>query len=316
MTHTMHGMHVAVLQFPDTRTFDCASAVEVFSLAVQACGKGDVVTVPISDSGDSPVQALHKLESRCDVLVIPGFRHPDAIPVACDDAVARLLEQMRRAGSSIVGLCTGAFWIAATGLIDGRLATTHWRYCRELAQRRPAANVRENVLYVEQDGVWTSAGMSAGIDTCLAVIRARCGAAIAATVADTMTVSEHRSGTWPQRNETRTGAAAGGMLPMLRRRVRHNPAASWTCTSMARAAGVSARTLERQFQLECGITPSQWLMGQRVDLARELLERTDWGMDAVAHTAGWSDADALRRGFARVLGMTPQQYRARHHRSA
>jgi AraC family transcriptional regulator, transcriptional activator FtrA len=211
----------------------------------------------------------------------------------------------------VISVCTGAFALAHAGLLDGRRATTHWAFAGELARRFPGVEVDAAALYVDEGEVMTSAGLSAGIDLCLHVIRSDCGAAVGERVARHMVAAPHREGGQAQfieRPASTTGAACGS-LEETRRWAAERLHEPLDVAAMARHASVSPRTFARRFREETGTTPLQWLLGQRVQEARRLLEETDLPIDAVAWQAGFGTAASLRDHFRRVTETTPSAYR-------
>lgn len=172
-----------------------ASALEVFSLALNENGK--VFIVPMESgciTGSQPTCAFDEACRCCSVLVIPGFSSFEigTVPQAREQEIT-FLQHAHSQGTTLVSLCTGAFWLASCGMLDGRIATTHWQYCEQLGEQYPAINVRHNVLYVQQDNIWTSAGASAGTDACLSITRQLLGDAIAESVSKQMAVTLERS---------------------------------------------------------------------------------------------------------------------------
>jgi transcriptional regulator GlxA family with amidase domain len=196
-------------------------------------------------------------------------------------------------------------------LLDGRRATTHWAFAEEMARRFPAVDVDAGALYVDEGQVMTSAGLSAGIDLCLHVIRRDCGAAVGEQVARHMVAATHREGGQAQFIE-RSGLAPSGDSGSLEETKRwaterlHEPL---DIAAMAGHASVSPRTFARRFREETGTTPLQWLLNQRVQEARRLLEETDLPIDAVAWRAGFGTAASLRDHFRRATATTPSAYR-------
>jgi AraC family transcriptional activator FtrA len=254
----------------------------------------------------TPTADLAPIEDA-DLVAVPAYPLDSVAPPEVLAALRRAAER----GAYVLSVCSGAFLLAEAGLLDGRRATTHWKYADDLARRFPQVTVDPNVLYVAADNIITSAGTAAGIDACLSLVRREHGSAVATSLARRMVVPPHRDGGQAQYVEApvpRTSEA-----PTL------EPLLSWmiatldqphTVESLAAKAHMSTRTFARRFRAETGATPHDWLTAQRVLLARELLEETDLGVDAVATRSGLGTAAMLRHHFTRRVGATPQSYRA------
>jgi transcriptional regulator GlxA family with amidase domain len=234
------------------------------------------------------------------------------------DADPRVLGALRRAaaaGARITSICTGAFVLAQAALLDGRSATTHWGLAAELSKRYPAINVQPDVLYVEDGPVLTSAGAAAGIDLCLHIIRIDHGSATANAAARLAVVAPVRPGGQSQFIESplppERGTSLAGTRAWALERL-HEPL---TLTDLAAHARTSVRTLTRRFHAETDLSPLQWLLHQRVERARELLETTTLPMDQVARHSGLATADSLRQHLLRRVGLTPSAYRSAFTRS-
>ncbi|MFD0382001.1 helix-turn-helix domain-containing protein [Streptomyces stramineus] len=215
-------------------------------------------------------------------------------------------------GARIVSLCSGAFVLAAAGLLDGRRAATHWEHAPLLAERYPAVDVDPTVLYIDDGDILTSAGSTAGIDLCLHVLRKDLGSRVAGSVARHLVVPAHRPGGQAQYIETPVPPAEtdSGLAPLLHWAAErlHLPL---TTPELARRAGTSERTLVRRFHQATGTTPLQWLQAQRISRAKELLETTDQPMDRIAEQCGLGGAGNLRLHFARSVGIPPANTAAR-----
>ncbi|WP_328375006.1 helix-turn-helix domain-containing protein [Streptomyces sp. NBC_00440] len=256
------------------------------TLGPELLTEADTVVVPASDEDYSPREAPY-------------------LPPALADAFARI-----RPGTRLASICTGSFVLAAAGFLDGRRATTHWRSAADLRRLHPAVDVDPDVLYTDDRGVLTSAGVASGIDLCLHMIRSDHGAAVANAVARATVVPPHREGGQaqfvpcpvPAPAPLPTGAARAWALEHLGERI--------TLDALAARASMSTRTFSRRFCEEVGLTPVQWLTQRRVDLARQLLEETDLPVDRVAADAGFGTAASFRNHLHEALGVSPSAYRA------
>jgi AraC family transcriptional regulator, transcriptional activator FtrA len=255
----------------------------------------------------TPTADLGPLE-RADLVVVPA--HPlDSLPIPA--ALAQSLRRAAARGAYVMSMCSGAFVLGEAGLLDGRRCTTHWKYVDELARRFPTAEVHPNALYVEDGVLLTSAGTAAGIDLCLHLVRREHGSEIATKLARRMVVPPQRSGGQAQYVEA--------PVPKRPDAATLQPVLSWleanldqqsTVDDLARLAHMAPRTFARRFRAETGTTPHDWITGQRVLLARRLLEETDLSIDAVAARSGFGDGATLRHHFTRRLGATPNAYRS------
>ncbi|WP_280258911.1 GlxA family transcriptional regulator [Nocardia wallacei] len=241
-----------------------------------------------------------------DTVVLPGWQ-PPATPAS--STVVEALRTAHRRGARIVAICTGAFVLAQTGLLDGRSATTHWRHADRLASDFPEVELASDVLYVDHGDVATSAGTGAGIDLCLHLVRSDHGAAHAAQIARHMVLPPHREGSQLQYATQPAPARADESLAPLLDWATSRLDAPLTVDRLARHAGLSTRTLARRFTDQLGTSPGQWLLGRRLDAARALLEQTDLPVEAVAARVGLASAVNLRRHFREHLGTTPGAYR-------
>jgi transcriptional regulator GlxA family with amidase domain len=243
---------------------------------------------------------------RFDGLVVPSTTDPDS------SHPARLVRALRRAaegGAWIAALCTGAFVLAEAGLLDGRVATTHWMHAADLARRYPLIDVRADVLYIDDGDVLTSAGKTAALDLCLHLVRRDFGAATANGLARRLVMPAHRSGGQaqfiaPPRSPSRP-QALGATLEWARQRLDQ----PLTVDDLARHAGLSTRHLGRRMATEIQSTPLAWLQRERLTRAQELLERSDASVEQVAQRCGMGTAATLRRHFQRSLGTSPTDYR-------
>jgi transcriptional regulator GlxA family with amidase domain len=258
------------------------------------------------------IDAPHPLESLADAdtLLLPAFARARQV-----DPPPELVATVRKAhqnGRRIVAICTGAYVLAAAGLLDGRRATTHWMNAFDFTQRYPRVTFDPDVLYTEDGTVFTSAGTGAAIDLCLHLVRLDHGAAVANEVARRMVVPPHRDGGQSQfasppaaRGQHGPADPLGGALEWARQRLDQ----PLTVADLAREARLSQRTFARRFRESVGTSPLQWLLGQRVRLAQELLETTDDSIERIAHRTGFGTPANLRTHFARQTSVTPTTYR-------
>ncbi|MEU7582820.1 helix-turn-helix domain-containing protein [Streptomyces sp. NPDC041068] len=266
----------------------------------------------IRTDADFPVGAPHGPEALewADTVIVPASHEEDEAlgPGGLSAPLARALDAARHA--RLASICTGAFVLAAAGLLDGRRATTHWLSTDRFARTFPAVTVDPDVLYVDEGWVLTSAGEAAGVDLCLHMIRRDHGASVATDVARRTVVPPHREGgqaQFIQRPVTEPGLTSTGEARSWALRHLHEPV---TLTEMASRASMSVRTFSRRFREETGLTPMQWLTQRRVDRARELLESTDHTVDRVATEAGFGTGASLRQHFVAGVGVSPGAYRA------
>lgn len=311
-------MHrVVALCLDGVVAFDLAAPAQAFSSAIARGGRPHYEFATCSVDGAALTsttgfgvvpQGDLGLLSSADTVVVPAYFDVFSAPPA--EALEALRGAVER-GARVISVCGGSFALAHAGLLDGRRATTHWAFADEMAARFPAIEVDAAALYVDEGPVMTSAGLSAGIDLCLHVIREDCGAAVGERVARHMVAAPHREGGQAQFIE-RPAAIAGapiGSLEGTRRWAAERLHEPLDVAAMAHHASVSPRTFARRFREETGTTPLQWLLGQRVQEARRLLEETDLPIDAVAWRAGFGTAASLRDHFRRATATTPTAYR-------
>jgi transcriptional regulator GlxA family with amidase domain len=309
---------VVALCLPGTVAFDLTAPAQAFGSAAAPDGSPhyafstcsiDGAPVTTTSGFEIGVQAGLGALRRADTVVVPGyFGIYEPLPPPAEAA----LRAAARRGARVLSVCTGAFALAAAGLLDGRRAATHWAWADELAARYPAVDVDPEVLFVDEGDVLTSAGLSAGIDLSLHLIRRDHGAACADLVARHMVAPPHREGGQAQffsAPEPAAGDSAAASLEPTRAWARERIATPLTVEAMARHANVSPRTFARRFRAETGTTPLQWLLARRVLAARRLLEESDLPVETVALEAGFGDAASLRAHFRRATATTPTAYR-------
>ncbi|WP_425275955.1 GlxA family transcriptional regulator [Streptomyces africanus] len=245
-----------------------------------------------------------------DTVIVPSVPDPcveEGRPLP--RALIAALRRAHDAGARMVSLCTGAFALAEAGLLDGRRATAHWMHTAQLAERYPKVHVDASVLYVDDGDVLTSAGLTAGLDLCLHLVRRDLGAHVANQLARRMVVPAHRPGGQAQFIELPVPAGDDeGLAPVLAWARAHLDR-PLTVADLARRAAMSPRTFYRRLQAATGTTPLQWLLDQRLGRARSLLESTDLPIERVGELSGLGTANNLRHHFLRNLGVSPGEYR-------
>ncbi|MFC4855159.1 GlxA family transcriptional regulator [Actinophytocola glycyrrhizae] len=313
-------MRVVVPLLASVALFELAVPVGVFGAADRADLAPDWYELTVCGTGPHAASAGLTVSARAglpalrtaDLVVVPACVMPDYEPPP------ELLSALRRAharGARVASLCTGAFVLAAAGLLDGRTVTTHWMYAEDLRRRFPAVTVDEHPLYVDDGDILTSAGTAAALDLCLHIVRTDFGAAVAAEVSRRMVIAPHREGGQSQYIPAPVPARTDGFAPVLEWAVRHLDR-PLTMAELAGRAGMSLRTFGRQFADRVGTTPLAWLNQQRLARARELLETTDLPVETVAQRSGLGTGSGLRQHFQRAYATTPAAYRRTFRASA
>ena len=271
---------------------------------------------PLRTSSGFSIDTPYGLErlASADLIAIPGWRDIDERP---PEALLEALRQAVRRGARVMSVCSGAFVLAAAGLLDGRRATTHWQDAAVLAERYPAVEVDPNVLYIDDGLVLTSAGTAAGIDLCLHIVRVEHGASVANALARRMVVPPHRDGGQAQYIEMPiVDHDRGDDLTAVLAWAQANLDQALAVGDLAQRANMSDRTFARRFVAVTGTTPHQWLTAQRVEMAQRLLEETEYGVEMVAQQTGFGTAAMLRHHFTHHRGTSPQLYRRTFRRTA
>ncbi|GAA2642621.1 GlxA family transcriptional regulator [Paractinoplanes durhamensis] len=303
---------VAVLVLEGAKPLDVGIPAQVFTTRasmpyeVRVCGPapglvtgGDGLSYHVADGLDALTWA--------DIVFIPGYRFPDREDPP--PAVVGALIAAHERGARLAAISTGAFALAATGLLDGKRATTHWHYTRALAAKHPAVQVDENVLFVDEGSVLTSAGAASGIDLCLHILRGDLGVGGANHAARRLVAAPHRSGGQAQYVPHSVPEPLGERFAATREWALHRLGKPLTLEALARHAAVSPRTFSRRFAADTGHTPMEWILRARIDMARELLELSERGVEQIAADVGLGTGANLRLHFRRLLGTTPSEYR-------
>jgi len=312
----------AVLAYDGLCTFEYGIAIELFDLDRPELGVPwyDCRIVGVDGrvargSGGVRVEARAGVAAlrHARTIVVPGWRDRAERP---PDALLRALRRAVDRGARVLTICSGAFVLGYAGLLDGRRCTTHWRYVAELRARFPAAIVEDDVLYVEDGPLITSAGSAAGMDACLHLVRRDFGARIANRVARRLVMPPHREGGQAQYVEApvapRPERSLAPVLDWARARL-HAPIG---VDALAARAATSPRTFLRRFEAAVGTSPLAWLQRERIGRARELLEGTALPLARVAEQCGYGSAETFRAAFRRIVGVPPTAYRARFRRAA
>ena len=305
---------VAVIALPDVAVFELGVFCELFGYDRTADGlPGYDFAVCSPDGRPVRTHAGFSISPDHDLAPVDEADLVAVVPYdIAQEPPAQVLDALRRAharGVWVMSACTGAFALGAAGLLDDRRCTTHWRHTEELARRFPAAKVDPDVLYVADGNVLTGAGTAASVDAGLHVIRQEHGSAVATMIARRMVVPPHRDGGQAQFIETPVVSAECETLQPVLSHVMQTLDRPHSVDTMAELAHMAPRTFARRFRAETGATPHDWLTGQRLLLARRLLEDSELGVDAIADRAGFGSAATLRHHFAHRLSTTPQAYR-------
>lgn len=310
---------VAVVAIDGVMAFDLGIPSQVFGAATGPDGSS-LYEVVVCSAGARPVDTSagfaaavgHGLDvlARADTVVVPGFAGTsEAAHGRIDGEIRQALRSAAQRGARIVSICTGAFALAAAGLLDGRPATTHWRFANRFERLFPSVRLDPNVLFVADGEVLTSAGVAAGIDLCLHIVRIDHGPQVVNRAARRCVVPPLRTGGQAQFIERHLPEHDSTSLASIRAWAMGRLEHSLTLDELAAEARVSVRTLTRRWRAETGLSPLRWLLAQRVQLARDLLESTDLPVEQVAQRAGLGSTASLRAHLQTAVGQSPTGYR-------
>src|SRR5215471_9911830 len=313
------GRRIIVVVVPPVDELDLVGPLQVFNSVNRLAGRKiyDIEVVTNTDSltveGEGEVLtfvAKHhfsKVEGACDsVLLVCGLKSRSVRDPALSAWLRNVASRVRRLGA----VCVGAFLIAEAGLLNGRIATTHWRFGREMASRFPRVHVQHDPLWVKDGNIYTSAGISAGIDLALAWVEEDCGAGLAHEAARELVLFLRRPGGQPQLSVSLASQASEMMsIRELQIWIAEHLQTKLSVDDLADRMSMSVRNFERVFTREVGTTPAQYVLQMRVEAARRELERTLKGLKQIASATGFGTVDAMRRAFVRLLGLTPCRYR-------
>lgn len=326
---------VAVLVMQGDNSFEVGIAAEVFGIRrgevlrhpsvtqwydFRLCGTSTDDRVP--GVGGSTMTLAYGLDTlaAADIVIVPYCPKPvdaerfppgEMAPDVVDDDVVQAVRDAHRAGATIMSFCSGAFILAQAGLLDRRQATTHWMYANTFRRRFPQVQFVEDVLYIDNGDVLTSAGSGSGVDLALHYLRREHGAEVADLVARRMVVPPHRDGGQAQYIAAPAPEVSQGTFAELLDWMLTNLDADLTVDGLAAKSAMSPRSFARHFQQATGTTPHRWLTSRRIDHARHLLEATDWSIDRVATASGLGSPANLRARLADCVGVTPTAYRRR-----
>src|SRR6516164_69084 len=313
------GRRIVVVVVPPVDELDLVGPLQVFNSVNRLAGRKiydiEVVTNTNSPTVDGEGEVLtfvakchfNKVEGASDsVLVVCGLKSRSVRDAALSAWLRSIASQVRRLGA----VCVGAFLLAEAGLLNGRTATTHWRFGREMENRFPRVRVQHDPLWVKDGNIYTSAGISAGIDLALAWVEEDCGAGLAHEAARELVLFLRRPGGQPQLSVSLASQASEMMsIRELQIWIAEHLQAKLSVDDLADRMSMSVRNFERVFTREVGTTPSQYVLQMRVETARRQLEGTQKGLKQVASAAGFGNVDVMRRAFVRLLGLTPRRYR-------
>jgi AraC family transcriptional activator FtrA len=308
---------VIALTYDGLCAFEFACTAEVFGLSrpelgprwyrFETCSLGGRRVRGQYGTSMSVDGGLERL-AEAGTIMIPGWQ---GIDVPVPSAIVEALTRAHRRGARLLSICSGSFVLAATGLLDDRRATTHWRYSDALQSRYPRVRVDPDVLYIDEGEILTSAGSAAGLDLCLHLIRRDFGAAIANVVARRLVIPPHRDGGQAQFLDSPVDRRERGPLSVVLERVQRRLHQPITINQMSRWAAMSERTFIRRFRATTGMTPGDWITHQRIGRAKDLLERSSLDVEQVAARAGLGTAMTMRHHFRKRIGLSPAEYRKR-----
>ena len=313
---------IEVLAFPSVQLLDVTGPIQVFATAndhvVEAGGSPPYAPCIVARGGPGVTASaglglvadpLPPVEADVDTLVIAGG--PGVEAAAADPMLVDWLRERASRARRVASVCTGAFLLAASGVLDGRRAATHWSCCAELARRFPAVRVEPDPIFVQDGAVWTSAGVAAGIDLALALVEQDLGRAVALAVARYLVVFLKRPGGQAQFSTALSLQAAEDKFGSLHEWINNHLADDISLPALARQAGMSERSFSRHYLEATGLTPGRAVERLRVEAARRLLSESGLPVKRISQRCGFGSEETMRRSFLRVLATTPQDYRAR-----
>ncbi|OPX57081.1 AraC family transcriptional regulator [Oceanospirillum multiglobuliferum] len=308
-------IQIAVVAFNQISPFHLSVPSVVFGEALQGepvfalkvCSADNDLCLTTSAGYSLVLQYDLQPLKQAQIIIVPSWRNPNERP---PEALLAALNKAYQRGATIVGLCLGAYVLAEAGLLTGRKATTHWAYADDFSVRYPEVQLNADILYVEYQGIMTSAGTAAGIDCCLQMLRQQLGADRANRVARRLVVPPHRQGGQRQYIDRPLPTnAQDNRLNALLAWVRSDLSAEYSIDYLANKALMSRRTFTRHFRAATGTTFGNWLLHQRLGLCQQLLERTDQPIESIASHAGFGSVVSMRQHFRQVFGVSPTVWR-------
>ena len=313
---------VEVLAFPGVQLLDVTGPLQVFASAnehvAEAGGTPPYLLRVVAKSGQGvtasaglgiATQPLPRIGERLDTLLVAGG--PGVETASSDPVLVDWLRRRANKARRVASVCTGAFLLAASGALDGRRVVTHWSYCADLARRFPAVRVESDPIFVRDGSVWTSAGVTAGIDLALALVEEDLGRTVALAVARYLVVFLKRPGGQAQFSEALSLQSAEDEFGLLHDWIGRHLADDISLPKLASQAGMSERSFSRHYAEATGLTPARAVERLRVEAARRLLSESRLPVKRISQRCGFGSEETMRRSFLRVLAATPQDYRAR-----
>jgi transcriptional regulator GlxA family with amidase domain len=312
---------VALIGYPGVQSLDLVGPLEVFAQANRFGDRNSYEVILASSAGGTIVcnsglhlaasVALADLPEDLDTILVAGGSE-GALRRAADEHILEWLNKRAQTTRRVGSVCSGAFVLAAAGVLDGRRATTHWDFCEVMRTFRPAVRLEPDAIFVADPPFYTSAGVTAGIDLCLSLVEADQGPQVALAIARNLVLFMRRPGGQTQYSAgLNVQAAATPRLRQLIAAVTADPSGDLSVPKLAERAGMSERTFSRVFQKETGVGPASFVEMARVDRAKALLETSDWPLARVAERAGFGSVEGLHRAFNKRVGITPGEYRQR-----
>jgi transcriptional regulator GlxA family with amidase domain len=325
MEQLLPPRRIALVGYKGAQSLDIVGPLEVFSMANRFGGRLSYEIILASPDGGiiacnsglelAGAVPLTQIKGDLDTILVAGGSQ-DALRTIGDTCVIDWLHARQASTRRIGSVCSGAFVLAAAGLLDGRRATTHWDFCNAMRAFRPAVRLEPDAIFVADPPFYTSAGVTAGIDLCLSLVEADCGPQLALAVARNLVLFMRRPGGQTQYSAgLNVQAAATPRLRQLIADISADPGGDLSVPELAARAAMSERTFSRVFQKETGVSPAAFVELARVNRAKALLETSDWAMARVAERAGFGSVEGLHRAFNKRVGVTPGDYRHRFGRA-